>query len=402
MPRVLNLLRRKEILLQQYGLEGPEQKRRAQDDLFGIQNSRKAYTGMLAGLQDPRFIDSKRQDAKRLQAAAGSSDPWQTIRQVVERRVELQNRSGSLRSRIYSIAETIVLLLQEDAKPNAQRLREFRDSNRPSLEQQLYSPAPLYEDLERVQLADEIGRFMELRGGNDPLVRRVIDNRGPRQRAAELIAGTRLFDVEARREIVRQGLEGLEKNPDPLIQLALILNPEYRELRAIDEELDERERQAYAVIADAKFKAEGESVYPDATFTLRLAFGVVKGYEEDGQWIPPHTTLGGAFDHEAAHGRTGEWVLPESWHRARPRLNAETPLNFVCTADIIGGNSGSPVVDREGRLVGVIFDGNIQSLTADFYYSEDQARAVAVHIAAVLEALEKIYGASELRQQIGQ
>ncbi len=402
MPRILNLLRRKEILLQQYGLEGPEQKRRAQDDLFGIQNSRKAYTGMLAGLQDPRFIDSKRDHAKRLQAAAGTDEPWETIRQVARRRVELQNRTGSLRSRIYSIAETIVLLLQEDAKPNEERLREFRDSNRPSLEQQLFSPAPLYEDLEREQLADEIGRFLELRGGNDPLVRRVIDNQGPRQRAAELIAETRLFDVQARREIVQQGLQGLDASDDPLIQLALILNPEYRALRAIDEELDERERQAYAVIADAKFKAEGESVYPDATFTLRLAYGVVKGYEEEGRWIPPHTTLGAAFEHEAAHGRTDPWVLPASWHKARQSLASDTPLNFVCTADIIGGNSGSPVVDRQGNLVGVIFDGNIQSLTADFYYSDEQARAVAVHIASVLETLEKIYGASDLRQQIGQ
>jgi hypothetical protein len=270
------------------------------------------------------------------------------------------------------------------------------------LEQDLFSPAPLYDDLERVQLADELSRFMETRGGSDPLVAKVLAGNGPRERAAELIAGTSLFDVEARKKLAQGGLSAIEKSTDPLIELARTLNAEYRELRLITEGLDERERQAYAVITDAKFKAEGESVYPDATFTLRLAFGVVKGYEEDGQSIPSNTTMGGAFDHEAAHGKTDDWVLPESWNEAKDAIDDSTPFNFVCTADIIGGNSGSPVVDREGRLVGVIFDGNTQSLTADFYHSETQGRAVAVHIAAVLEALEKIYGAADLKKQISQ
>lgn len=402
MPKILDLLRRKEILLQQYGLGGPEQKRRGQDELFGIQNSRKAYTGMLAGLQHPDFIAGKRQGQGALQAAAGSNDAWKTIADVQQKRIALQNRTGSLRSRIYNIAEELVLMVAEDQKESAERLREFRDSNRDSLEQDLFSPAPLYDDLERVQLADELSRFMETRGGSDPLVAKVLAGNGPRERAAELIAGTSLFDVEARKKLAQGGLSAIEKSSDPLIELARTLNAEYRELRLINEELDERERQAYAVITDAKFKAEGESVYPDATFTLRLAFGVVKGYEEDGQSIPSNTTMAGAFDHEAAHGKTDDWVLPESWNEAKVAIDGSTPFNFVCTADIIGGNSGSPVVDREGRLVGVIFDGNIQSLTADFYHSETQGRAVAVHIAAVLEALENIYGAADLKKQIGQ
>ncbi len=401
MPNALNLLRRKEILIQQYGLGGPEQKRRGQDELFGIQNSRKAYTGMLAGLQDPNFIAEKRDGQAALQAAAGSDDAWKTIAEVQKRRIELLTRTGSLRSRVYTIAEELVLMAEEDKKDSAERLREFRDSNRDSLEQDLFSPAPLYDDLERIQLADEISRFMETRGGSDPLVAKVLAGKGPRERAAELIAGTSLFDVEARKKLSQGGLSSVESSSDPLIQLASTLNAEYRELRAITEELDERERQAYAVITDAKFKAEGESVYPDATFTLRLAFGLVKGYEEDGQSIPSNTTMGGAFDHEAAHGKSDDWILPESWNEAKDSIASSTPFNFVCTADIIGGNSGSPVVDREGRLVGVIFDGNIQSLTADFYHSETQGRAVAVHIASVLEALEKIYGAADLKKQIG-
>lgn len=401
MPRILDLLRRKEILLQQYGLGGPEQQRRGQDDLFGIQNSRKAYTGMLAGLQDPNFIAEKRAHAEQLQAAAGGPQAWETIAKVQEARVALQDRSGSLRSTLYGIAENLVLMVTEDQKPGPDRLREFRESNRGSLEQSLYSPAPLYDDLERVQLADELARFVETRGGDDELVQKVLAGKGPRPRAAELINGTSLFDVEARKRLAASGPEGIAQSDDPLIQLARIMDPEYRDLRRITEELDEQERQAYSQITEAKFKAEGESVYPDATFTLRLAYGQVKGYEEDGNQIPSNTTMGGAFEHESAHGKQDDWVLAESWHQAKEKIDLATPLNFVCTADIIGGNSGSPVVDRDGRMVGIIFDGNIQSLTADFYHSEVQGRAVAVHIAAVLESLESIYGAQALKNQIG-
>ncbi len=401
MPRVLDLLRRKEILLQQYGLEGAEQTRRGHDELFGIQNSRKAYTGMLAGLQDPSFMAAKKELEMKMQKQAGNNDAWQTIADVQQERIKLLNREGSLRSRVYSIAEDLVLMAAEDRKASDERLREFSDSNRESFEQELFSPAPLYEDLERLQLADELSRFTEKRGGDDELVQKVLAGKGPRERATELIANTTLFDVEARKKIAAAGGDAIATSKDSLIQLAKLLEPEYRALRERTEELDERERQAYAKITDVKFKLEGESTYPDATFTLRLAFGEVKGYEEDGEKIPANTTMLGAFEHEKQHGAKDPWELPKSWHEAKSKLNSSTPFNFVCTADIIGGNSGSPVVDREGKIVGIIFDGNIQSLTADFYHSETQGRAVAVHIAAVLEALEKIYQASELKAQIG-
>lgn len=401
MPQVLDLLRRKEILLQQYALGGPEQARRGQDELFGIQNSRKAYTGMLAGLQDPSFLVKKRSAEEQLKSAAASQEAWKTIAEVQQARIGLKKRTGSLRSNLYSLAEELVLMVAEDTKPSEERLREFRDSNRESLEHSLFSPAPLYEDLERLQLADELARFTETRGGDDPLVQQVLDGKGPRMRAAELIAGTKLFEVETRKQLAAGGTKAIADSGDTLIGLAKSLEPEYRALRQVTEELDERERQAYAKITEAKFAAEGESVYPDATFTLRLAFGLVKGYEEDGKMIPPQTTMVGAFEHAKAHAEQKDWVLPTSWQSARSTLDPATPFNFVCTADIIGGNSGSPVVDRAGKMVGIIFDGNIQSLTADFYHSEVQGRAVAVHIAAVLEALAKIYNASELRDQIG-
>ena len=186
-----------------------------------------------------------------------------------------------------------------------------------------------------------------------------------------------------------------------MLKLAKLLEPEYRRLRDVSDELDELERQAYAQITEATVAVEGTSTYPDATFTLRLAFGTVKGYVEDGKPIPPWTTLGGAFIHEEMHGAQGDWKLPASWHQHKDQLDLDTPLNFVCTADIIGGNSGSPVLNRDAELVGVIFDGNIQSLTADFLYSDEIARAVSVHTSGIREALQKIYGAGTLAEELG-
>jgi hypothetical protein len=408
MPQLLDYLRRKEVLLQQYALGGPEQDRRSRDDLFGIQNSRKARSGMLAALQDPQFFERKAKSEAEMLAAIGANPKlaplayaWQQIRDAVAKRRELIKKNGTLRTRLYGLAESIVLLVEEDKKPNAERLEEYRESNRESLLQELYSPAPLYDDLERTELADELARFMEDRGGNDPLVTKLLAGHSPRQRATEIIANTKLIDVDARKELVGKGVDGVRNSSDGLIQLALILVPELRRLEGITKEVGELEKQAYGKIAEAKFAVEGDSVYPDATFTLRLAYGAVKGYEEDGVAIKPQTNIGGAFEHEAAHRKTSPWVLPDSWHAAKEKLNLDTPLNFVCTADIIGGNSGSPVVGRDGSIVGIIFDGNIHSLTADYYYTDKQSRAVAVHIAGVLEALRKIYHAEELANSLG-
>lgn len=408
LPDTLNLLRRKEVLLQQYGFGGPEQKRRSKDDLFGIQNSRKAYTGMLEGLQDPAFL--KEREAYEAQLIAKlEADPklaplasaFEEITKVQKRRLELQGQSASLRSSLYGIAQNLVLMAAEDAKASTERLREFRDSNRESMLQALYSPAPIYPDLEKVMLADELARMVEDRGGDDPLVATLLDGKSPRARASELVDGTKLIDVAARKELASGGVAAIGRSTDPMVRLAAAMETEYRRLQKISDELDEIERQAYAKITQAKFAVEGDSVYPDATFTLRLAFGPVKGYSLDGQTIPSYTTMAGAFEHEASHESTDPWVLPESWKKAKDKMKGQTPYNFVSTADIIGGNSGSPVVDRQGNMVGIIFDGNIQSLTADYYYSDTVGRSVSVHIAAVLEALRSIYGAPSLAEQLG-
>lgn len=408
MPYVLNILRRLEVLMQQYSFEGAEQERRARDELFGIENSRKAYTGMIRGLQNPAFIKQKQsqEDALLAQLRAdpkrkGDVAAWETIAEVKRRQAELTGTFATFSSSLYRLAQQLVLMAEEDQKPSEERLREFRDSARESLEQQLFSPAPIYDDLETVKLADAIARFAEERGGDHELVTKVLAGKSPRARASELVRGTSLKDVETRRKLAQGGMDAIQQSTDPMIRLALTMDSEFRRLREISDELEERERQAYATITAATLAQQGTSGYPDATFSLRLAFGTVKGYVEDGKHVKPWTTMGQAFEHEAAHGAKGDWVLPKSWHHAKDKIRKDTPINFVCTADIIGGNSGSPVINRNAELVGVIFDGNIQSLTSDYMYSDEVARAISVHSSAVREALRSIYHAPELADELG-
>jgi hypothetical protein len=408
MPRTMNLLRRKEVLMQQYALAGPEQQRRSRDDLFGIQNSRKAITGMLSGLQDPEFTASKKREETELMSRLGQdtklaplTKAWQQIRDAQVKRREYLTKTATLRSQLYGIAEKLTLMAGEDRKASGDRYREFRDSNRESLQQELFSEAPIYEDLERMQLADELARLIDDRGGNDPLVVAALAGKSPKQRAAEIIAGTKLMQVAERKKLAEGGSGAIAESKDPMILLAKAMEPEYRKMHDVMDAIEEQERQAYAKVTEAKFAVGGDSVYPDATFTLRLAYGKVLGYETDGKKIPAWTTLGGAFEHESLHLNKDPWVLPKSWKEAKGKLKSDTPFNFVCTADIIGGNSGSPVVSKEGAMVGIIFDGNIESLTADFYYTEKVSRAVAVHIAGVLESLRTIYDAPHLAEEMG-
>ncbi len=408
LPYVLDYLRRKEIMLQQFGLEGAEATRRARDELFGIQNGRKAYTGMLAGLQDPSTIATKQARETKLRAAAqadpdlsGTESAFAEIAAVQVEKKNMLGQTVTFRSRLFDLALTSVLRAAEDEKPNGERLREFTESGRESLVQDLLSTAPIYRDLERVKLADELARFVESRGGDNEWVAVVLDGKGPRERAAELIEGTNLDDISVRKTYLDGTLDDIKRSDDPLIDLARKLEPEYRRIRTINEELDERERQAYAKITAAVSKLQGASGYPDATFTLRLAYGQVKGYMQDGERIEPATDFAGAFEHEAQHQGQTDFDLPPSWNQAQDKLDLSTQLNFVCTADIIGGNSGTPVVNRKGELVGLIFDGNIQSLTSDYLYTDQQARAVSVSGVGIIEALRNIYGADQLANSIG-
>ena len=406
-PYVLDFLRRREILLQQFSLNGPEAARRAKDNLFGIQNARKAYLGELAALQDPAVMSAKLASEQALLAQI-KADPklqefasaWKTIAEVQKRKQERLGKGLRLSTGLFNTAQTLVQMAAEDLKPSAERLAQFRDSARASLEQQLFSKAPVYKDLELALMADSISRSLELLGADSQLCQTLLAGKSPVERAAELMK-TRLDEVEFRKELASGGSQAIESCNDPMIRLAIALDGHFRAEQKETEEIDEIEKQAYAQIAEALFATQGTSTYPDATFSLRLAFGPVRSYEEKGKKIPAWTTVDGAFDHEDAHRGQKDFSLPQRWHERRGKLPGSTPFNFVCTADIIGGNSGSPVVNKDLELVGLIFDGNIQSLSADYLYTDRQGRATSVHSSVIRDALKYVYDAETLANQLG-
>jgi hypothetical protein len=279
-------------------------------------------------------------------------------------------------------------------------LREYRDSNRESLELELFSEEPIYDDFEQVKLADSLGWMCERLGFQSPIVQEVLQGKSPRERAGEMVRGTRLKDVAARKSYYKNSANELARAADPMIELACKVDARARELRKTAETQEEVKKQAYAKIARARFAAEKTGSYPDATFTLRLAFGTVSGYEEDGRKIPFQTTYQGLYERSAAHENQPPFDLPKLWLDRKARLNPATPFNFVSTADIIGGNSGSPVVNRRGEFVGIIFDGNIQSLVLDYLYTEKQARAVSVCSQSIIEALRTVYDAGEIADEL--
>ena len=415
-PWVLDLLRRREILLRVFSERSEENARRAQDQLLEIQNSRKAYTGMQAGLQDPAMIAEKQAQENSLQQAVGRDPKLQaeygrawdevasTLKTLKGNYVDLSllESAQAFNSKLFDIARTLVRLGEESQKPNDARLREYSEANVEALKQTLFSDAPIYDDLEALELGDSLSMYAEKKGMNNDLVQKVLAGKSPDARAEELIQGTKLKDVAERKRLASGGLKAIEASKDPMILLARLVDPESRRLRSIyDNEVNEPRQQAYAKIAQARFAVYGKTVYPDATFTLRLSFGEVEGYEQDGKQISWRTTFGGAFEHAADHQDQPPFQLPPSWTRAKKALDLSTPLDFVSTADIIGGNSGSPVVNRAGDLVGIIFDGNIQSLVLDYIYSDKQSRALAVDSSGIGEALKKIYKATRLAAELG-
>lgn len=415
-PRSLATIYRREVVLATYSEHSLENARRAKDELFGIQNSRKARRGGLAGLQDPSLFARKQAQEKSLREAVANnpklkeySGAWDEVATAIDQwqaiypELAMLEFEAAFNTVLFDMARTLVRMADEDTKDNAERLREFRQSNRESLEQELFSEAPIYPDLETVKLADSLSMFMEALGADNEWVKKVLDGRSPQARADELVRGTRLADVAYRRELASGGRKAIEASRDPMILLARLVDPPSRALRkTFEEKVDEPMKQAYGKLAKVRFAVEGTSTYPDATFTLRLAYGEVKGYEQDGKAIPPWTVIGGTFQHAALHGEQPPFKLPDSWLNPPRPLDLETPFNFVSTADIIGGNSGSPVVNRNGEYVGIIFDGNVESLVLDFMYTDKQARAVSVHSAAILEALRKVYQADALLEEIEQ
>lgn len=416
-PFTLDLLHNRETSLINYGKLGSEQFRQAKEDLFSIQNSRKARTGGLGGLKDPAFLQRKTQDEQalrdRIKADAQKTEAYGSAWDKIAEAFDVARKhypaylfaevGQAFDSTLFRDARTLVRMAEEDAKPNAERLREYGQAGRASLEQALYSEAPIYPDYEIHKLTNSLSFFRDRLGADDPFVQKVLKGRSPEEVAKELVQGTTLADVAVRKQLAQGGKKAIEESSDAMIALARSIDADAREVRKLWEDQVEGVRTSqYARIAKALFDDQGTGTYPDATFTLRLAFGTVKGYEVDGKKIAPFTQIGGAFEHAKAHGDKEPYQLPATWFQAKDsgKLKLDTPLDFVSTADIIGGNSGSPVVNRKNEVVGLIFDGNIQSLVLDFGYEDRVARAVSVDSRAIAEALRSIYSADALLKEL--
>jgi hypothetical protein len=406
------LLRLAEVrgLVTGFQLLGEEQKRTSTGYLFYAENSYKALRGQLEALQDEEFFQSlvAREEAVR---AAIAKDParakealpaYDAISRALGRLREVRKELNALErgfsGDLFSIARTLVRAADERAKPNEERLREYRESNLPVVTQKLFSAAPIHADLEELLLGHSLSKIRESLGPDHPTVRRLLGKESPTDVAARVVAGTKLRDVAERRRLWEGGAKAVAASDDPLLALARAVDPDARAVRRIhDEEIDASIKRSHEVIADARFAAQGRTTYPDATFTLRLSYGQVKGWQEGTRAIEPFTTFAGAFER---HTGRDPFALPESWLRSKGALDLATPLNFVTTNDVVGGNSGSPVVSRDAEIVGLVFDGNIHSLGGAYGFDESVNRTIAVHSSAILEALSRIYGARRLVDEL--
>lgn len=416
LPNTMRALWRREVQLETFSGRGEEERRIAEGDLFSIQNSRKARTGVYSGLLDPAILAKKRADEAALRAAVDANpewkakwgDAWDQVANAQKSYREFYVRYGALGrdgmaigGRMFGIAKDLVRLAAESGKPSSERLREYADSSRQAFEQQLYSPAPIYKDLEVENMTASLQLMAELLGGDDPLLLAALDGKSPRARAEELVRGSNLDDVEERKKLAAGGASAIAASKDPLVALARALDPEARKLRKrYEDEVQSQERSAYAKIAAALFAVKGEDQYPDATFTLRLAYGQVKGYRDGTRDVPPFTNFAGLYKRADERKNTYPFELPPRWANAKDVVNLSTPFNFVTTCDIIGGNSGSPTIDKNGEVVGLIFDGNIHSLILDIAYDDAQARAVSVDTRSIVESLRKVYGAGALADEL--
>jgi hypothetical protein len=411
----VKLLNREHDVLGRYRSLGEEQARRAQEDFFSIENSLKALRGELEGLQDKTLIARKAKSEEMLLRTVAADakkqkdygDAWDNIAKgraglkSYYRKYSLVANGAGFNADLFGLARTLVRLTAESAKPNAERLPEYTDARRASLELSLYSPAPIFDDFEKVKLADSLAFMRDELGADDPTVKVVLGGKSPEARAAELIDGTKLKDVAYRKQLAAGGVKVIEESTDPMIVLARSIDGEARTMRKrYETEVQANERANYAKVSRALFDIEGTKLYPDATFTLRLSYGAVKGYQENGKQVPAFTNFAGLYERSVEHGNKFPFELPKRWIDKKSALNLSTAFNFVSTNDIIGGNSGSPVINKNAELVGLIFDGNIQSLVGDFVFDETQNRAVSVDTRAMMEALRKLYGATEAADEL--
>jgi Peptidase S46 len=389
---------------------GPEQAREAGDDLFFLENAFKVFFGRQQALLDPQFFGSKMQEEQKLRAAT-AADPklaadvsaWGEIERIQHVRSQLFVRSAELgglaRSTLLGSALTLVQAAAERTKPNSERLPQYTDQALVGVQQRLAAPMPAYPDLEELDLAFLFTVIRRNLGTDDAFVRKMLGKESPEQLAQRLVSGTHLGDPKVREELYNGGQSAIAASTDSMIRFAALINDDLLAVRKdYEARVDAPTRAAAKRIADARFAIYGTSVDPDATFTLRLSYGTVKGFEDaEGKFVQPYTSIQGLY--ERATGAP-PYDLPESWLKAKESVNPTTPMNLCTTNDIIGGNSGSPLIDKNANVVGLIFDGNIFSLGGDYGYDAAKNRAVAVDSRSLLEGMRKVYHLDRIVEEI--
>jgi hypothetical protein len=396
----------------EFAKRGIEAERITDEPLSSLENSLKVRRKQLDALHDDAMLARKAAEEEALrhklvpnpELLRAIGDPWGDIARAerIGRTLNLpytflENGAG-FNSRLFSAARTLVRGAVERSKPSDDRLREFRDTALPRIEQRLAANTPIYPELEQLTLSFSLERMREWLGPDDPTVRELLAHESPDDLARRLIAGSRLADPQVRMALWKGGAAAVDGSNDTMIELARKVDERARAIRKkYEDEVDAVVRAASERIARARFAAYGTSVYPDATFTLRLSYGAVKGWDENGTPVAPFTQLGRLF--ERATGAE-PFAVPQSWLKVKDQLDPATRFNLVTNNDIIGGNSGSPLINARGEIVGLIFDGNIHSIAGSFWFDDRLNRAVAVHPAIMREALAKVYGARQLLAQL--
>lgn len=410
-PRVLNFLKRQLAALNSYASQGVEQRRQAEEQIFGLENAQKAYVGQYQGLLDKNIIAKKQQEENDLRSKVDANpelkkaygSAWEEIAQAQAElnKVDKIRRFRSVsNSDLLNLAGGIIQYVQETKKPDAERENGFHDAELESTKLQLFSPAPTYPQMEEKTIAADLQLALDQLGSDDPFVKATLDGKTPAEAAKALIAGTKIGDPAYRKSLAEGGSAALDKSTDTMIAFAKKVIPMMQEVQGMITPMNIQIAQASEKIGKARFAVYGRSQYPDANFTLRLSYGTVKGYPMNGTIAPSHTTFYGLYDRVFSFGNKSPFDTPPRFLARKDKIEMSTPLNFVTTNDIIGGNSGSPVVNRNGEFVGIVFDGNIESLVGNFIFDETANRTVAVHAAGIMEALRKIYEVNALADEI--